>query len=313
MSPKLEETIYVDFITSASTGAAADADSTPTCEVFEDATDTAILSPTVTKRTSKTGNYRIPIACTAANGFETGKSYNVVASATVGGVAAKAVVARFMMRTRSIDDASTYAGGDTSGTTTLLARLTSTRAGYLDNLSAGAVATASALTSLQSHGDSAWATATGFSTLTAAGVRTALGMANANMDTQLAGIETDLGTVNTNVLTRSSHSAADVWAVGTRTLTAGTNIILAKGVGVTGFNDLSASAVNAEVVDVLETDTPVDGKSIVVALKIIAALTGGKVSGAGTGTETFKGLDGSTTRAVVVVDTDGNRTGVTYP
>ncbi len=37
---------------------------------------------------------------------------------------------------------STYAGGDTSGTTTLLARLTATRSGYLDNLSAGAVALA---------------------------------------------------------------------------------------------------------------------------------------------------------------------------
>jgi len=35
---------------------------------------------------------------------------------------------------------STYAGGDTPGTTTLLTRLTATRAGYLDNLSAGAAA-----------------------------------------------------------------------------------------------------------------------------------------------------------------------------
>jgi hypothetical protein len=42
-------------------------------------------------------------------------------------------------------------------------------------------------------------------------------------------------------------AAADVWAVGTRTLTAGTNIALAKGTGVTGFNDLSAAQVNAEV------------------------------------------------------------------
>lgn len=38
--------------------------------------------------------------------------------------------------------------GDTAGTTTLLSRLTSTRAGYLDNLSAGAVALASSLTTL---------------------------------------------------------------------------------------------------------------------------------------------------------------------
>lgn len=57
----------------------------------------------------------------------------------------------------------------------------------------------------------------------------------------------------------------------------------------------------------------VDGKTLRAALQIIAALAGGQVSGAGTGTETFKGLDGSTTRAVVTVDGSGNRTGITYP
>jgi hypothetical protein len=100
MNPIIEETIYVDFITSLpSTGAAADADATPVCEVFEDATDTAILSPTVAKRTGKTGDYRVPIICSAANGFESPKSYNVVVAATVGGVAAKAVVSTFQVRT----------------------------------------------------------------------------------------------------------------------------------------------------------------------------------------------------------------------
>lgn len=63
------------------------------------------------------------------------------------------------------------------------------------------------LEAIRNRGDSAWTTATGFST----------------------------------------HSAADVWSVATRVLTAGTNIVLAKGVGVTGFNDLSAAQVNAEV------------------------------------------------------------------
>jgi hypothetical protein len=119
MSPKLEETIYVDFVTSSSTGAAADADSTPTAEVFEDATDTAIITPTVVKRTGKTGNYRIPVACTAANGFEAGKSYNVVASATVGGVAAKAVVATFQVRARSVDDVLATAGYTAPDNTTI--------------------------------------------------------------------------------------------------------------------------------------------------------------------------------------------------
>jgi hypothetical protein len=47
-------------------------------------------------------------------------------------------------------------------------------------------------------------------------------------------------------LTTFGTLAADVWAVATRVLTAGTNIALAKGTGVTGFNDLSAAQVNAE-------------------------------------------------------------------
>jgi hypothetical protein len=166
MNPELEETIYVDFITSSpTTGAATDADSLPTCDVFEDSTDTAILTPTVTKRTGKTGNYRVPIVCTAANGFEATKSYNIVVAATCGGVAAKAVVQTFQMRTNGPDDLaasiltratqanvatelanvgltttvtgridaaistrSTYAGADTSGTTTLLSRVPTTAA-----------------------------------------------------------------------------------------------------------------------------------------------------------------------------------------
>lgn len=44
-----------------------------------------------------------------------------------------------------------------------------------------------------------------------------------------------------------AQAAADkVWATAARILTAGTNIALAKGTGVTGFNDLSAAQVNAE-------------------------------------------------------------------
>lgn len=107
MNPELEETIIVDFITSSpTTGAATDADSTPTCAVYEETNDTAILTPTVVKRTSLTGNYRVPVACTAANGFEAGKSYAVIISATVGGVAAKAVAKNFQMRTNGPDDIS---------------------------------------------------------------------------------------------------------------------------------------------------------------------------------------------------------------
>lgn len=112
MIPKLGETIYVDFITSAADGSAADADSLPTAEVFEDAADTTVTALTVAKRTSKTGNYRVPIACTTGNAFEVDKSYNVVATAVVGGVTAKAVVARFQVRPILPDVNAAKVGGE---------------------------------------------------------------------------------------------------------------------------------------------------------------------------------------------------------
>jgi hypothetical protein len=56
----------------------------------------------------------------------------------------------------------------------------------------------------------------------------------------------------------------------------------------------------------------VDGRDLPNALEGIAAGVIGKISGAGTGTETFLGLDGLTTRVIVTVDGSGNRTGVVY-
>jgi hypothetical protein len=95
----LNEVVYFDFITSRfDTGAVTDADSTPTFEVFEEATDTDIgIGGNATKRTSKTGNYRVTFTCSAANGFEVGKWYSVVASATVNGVGGKAVIGTFRL------------------------------------------------------------------------------------------------------------------------------------------------------------------------------------------------------------------------
>jgi hypothetical protein len=81
--------------------------------------------------------------------------------------------------------------------------------------------------------------------------------------------DTRIANLNATVSSRSSHSAADVWAVTvrslstfgtlvadiatavwgavTRILTAGTNIVLAKGTGVTGLNDLSGGDVRTAV------------------------------------------------------------------
>jgi len=78
-----------------------------------------------------------------------------------------------------VSSRSTYAGADTSGTTTLLSRLTSTRAGLLDHLDADI--------------SSRMATFSYTAPLDAAGTRAALGMASANLDTQIATLATMTG------------------------------------------------------------------------------------------------------------------------
>jgi hypothetical protein len=93
----------------------------------------------------------------------------------------------------------------------------------------------------------------GLSTLDALGVRNAVGLASANLDAQLSGIN-----AKTTNLPPDPADASDiafafaavpgaVWAAGTRTLTAGTNIVLAKGTGVTGFTDLDAAGIRTAV------------------------------------------------------------------
>lgn len=96
MDIALDEVLHFDAVTSRfDTGAATDADSTPSWAIYEEDTDTAVQSGNFTKRTSLTGNYRASVTLSSANGFEAGKWYNVIGSATVNSVAGKGVVMRF--------------------------------------------------------------------------------------------------------------------------------------------------------------------------------------------------------------------------
>jgi len=125
-------TLDLDFVTSnPSTGAAATASSV-TVRVFEAANDTAILTPSATERTSQTGNYRVPVAVTAANGFEAGKSYNIVADVTVSTVSSKAVIATFVVDTLLQD--SVVADGSNAATTFKTALPSATNDAYKDCL-----------------------------------------------------------------------------------------------------------------------------------------------------------------------------------
>lgn len=129
----------------------------------------------------------------------------------------------------------------------------------------------------------------------------------------------------------STHTAADVWAVATRLLTAGTNIVLTKGVGLLGLNDLAGGDVRTAVglasanldtqLDAVPTaaenadavlDDAVEGtRTVRQMLRGFAAVLLGKLSGAATVTNTIRDIDDSKDRVVASVDADGNRTAIT--
>lgn len=89
----LGDSVWVHFGTSsATTGAATNADSTPTVTVAEDGTDMA-YAPTVTN--VATGLYKVQIDARAGNGFEAGKRYSLYAVATVGGITGRDGIGEF--------------------------------------------------------------------------------------------------------------------------------------------------------------------------------------------------------------------------
>lgn len=147
MNVKLGTTVTLRFTTSnAATGAAQNADSLPSVAIYEDGNDTPISTPAAVA--VNTGQYRVDGVATTANGFEAGKSYSVVATATVAGVTGKGVVATFIVQLNDLDSAAPSASAiraeiDANSsdlnalladTGTLLARLTAARASAIDNL-----------------------------------------------------------------------------------------------------------------------------------------------------------------------------------
>lgn len=139
----------------------------------------------------------------------------------------------------------------------------------------------------------------------AAGTRTGIGA--------LISALTGDGTAETSVATGTGELDADLVVTGTGLTTGNVGAAvwaaLAAANNVTGtmgekLNDAgSGSNPWTEVIE--------SGFTAAEILRILAAVLAGEVSGAGSGTETFVGIDGTTDRVVSTVDTSGNRTSVT--
>ena len=121
------------------------------------------------------------------------------------------------------------------------------------------------------------------------------------------------GTAAESILTGLGNMAADITVTGTGLTTSNVGqavwSALAAANDTTGtmgekLND-AGSAANPWT-EVIES-----GYTAEEILRMMAAVLMGKVSGAGTGTETFKGIDGTTDRVIVEATEEGNRTSVT--
>ena len=153
-----------------------------------------------------------------------------------------------------------------------------------------------------------WVTATGFSTLTQADIRTAVGLASANLDTQLADLPT-VAEFEARTLVAASYfdPAADTVARVTLVDTTTTNADM-RGTE----SAATAADVNAQVLDVINVDTLVAGVTIAEAIRRIGTITSGKVADAGSGTETFTDWANSASTIIITVDGSGNRSAITY-
>jgi hypothetical protein len=165
---------------------------------------------------------------------------------------------------------------------------------------AGTTQTLDALqTALNSaHGAGSWATATGFSTLTEANVRTAVGLASANLDTQLADLPTVAEFEARTIVAANYATAASISALNNLSAAQVTAAVPTAAQNAAGLLDLAAG---------VET-----GLTVRQGFRLIVAASAGKLSGAATTTVSIRNTGDDKNRVVAQVDSSGNRTSVTY-
>lgn len=143
----------------------------------------------------------------------------------------------------------------------------------------------------------------------ATAIRAAVGLASANLDTQLSGIQSDTDDIQTRIpaVLVSGRIDASVGAMASGVVTA-TAIA-------TGAIDADAIATDGaqEIADALldRTAGVETNRTVRQSLRLILAALTGKVSGAGSATVRFRDTNDSKDRITASVDADGNRTAVT--
>lgn len=207
----------------------------------------------------------------------------------------------------AVSSRSTYDGSDTSGTTTLLGRLTGTRAGLLDNLDA-AISTRSTYAGADTAGTT---TLLGRLTSGRAGNLDNLDAAISSRSTY-AGADTAGTTTLLSRLTGTRAGYLDNLSAGVSSLTS-SDIVTALGTyGAATADDLTGGVtvtVDADALadGILDHADAVDGLTIRKLYRGMGAVLLGKSTNGGS---QYYSLDGDKVRVTATMDSRGNRTSV---
>jgi hypothetical protein len=146
---KLADTLPLPFATCNSAGALTNADALPVVVIRDNGGGDMGYLPVVTNISA--GRYEVTIVASGANGFVVGHRYSVWVYGNMTTVSIGVGIGWFIVKATDTDDLATTTAltAAQADITTLIGRLTAARAGYLDNLSGGAVALASALATAQ--------------------------------------------------------------------------------------------------------------------------------------------------------------------
>lgn len=322
----LEDTFYIAFTTRAfATGVPTALAGTPIVSAYEDASLTQITAGITlgVDHDSVSGLNMLTIVATAANGYESGKDYNlVITTGTVSGVSVVGeVIGQFSL---SLSAAAVDLANGTDGlgalktgidgvpTTAEFNARTLLAASYFDPATDAVanvtlVGTTTTLTNLPAI-TANWLTATGIAATALNGkgdwntvVPDAAGVAptaienRQEMDTnstQLAAIVLDTNDLQIN-------QGNWLTATGFNTIAPDNAGITANGVAIGALNNITAASVLAA--------GDADGFSLEESLKLLLAASTGVLAGAATSSITIQAADGSKTRITATVDVDGNR------
>lgn len=167
------------------------------------------------------------------------------------------------------------------------------------------------LEALRNRGDSAWTTATGFSTLDAAGVRTAVGLASANLDTQLADIPT-VSEFNARTLAAADYATAAALATIDDYLDLEIAAILEDtGTTIPGLISGLSIPTTTQIADAVLSRNVSNVESSAGEHTLCTMVLAGLESSVSGTTWTIKRTDGTTTHATKTVATDANADPIT--